>query len=504
MVSSLLSRIGPTQTVSGLEDWARDSEQIIFGAVLRFIEVVKTLIAKEAPADAGEVIARELELHHRVARECLDPIFTAILQKAHESTAVLSKANSIARLGGFTPQRAQIPVSVRLLGGSVVKLRTPYYLRRDRRKQSPKSTIKQVRTKPGNGVFPILSQLGLHYRVSPALGSEIMRLVAQGTQRDAIGNLAVRGIHMKLKVLQRVARDFAERALKYRQISAGLKAEGQSLEGKRIGIAMDGGRIRLREDDPKERPDNRSGRRGFKPEWREPKLIVVYELDAGGRREKKGVIRYDATLGNADEVMDMLGDLLTSLGAEKALELAFLGDGAAWIWSRFDYLANTFSEEGVKTVQIVDFYHAVEHLQLIANEVSGWSTTERRNWMKLNKALLRAGKVELLIDNCKALCKGRKAKTIRKLIAYFDNHTERMRYGDFEKRMLPIGSGAVESGIRRVVNLRLKGNGIFWTRKSAEGLLHLRSQLLSGRWNDYMTAILEPYVRWQLRLPFAM
>ena len=71
-----------------------------------------------------------------------------------------------------------------------------------------------------------------------------------------------------------------------------------------------------------------------------------------------------------------------------------------------------------------------------------------------------------------------------------------MRYIKFETQGLPIGLGAVESGIHRVVNLRLKGNGIFWTRETAEGILHLRAQLLSGRWTTLMKALLEPDAQW--------
>ena len=376
MVSSLLSGTAPTASLMSAVAWAQESGQVLFGAVLRFIEIVKLCMAMQPPANAGEVMARELDLHRRVARECLDPVFTAVLQNAHESSTVQARADGIARRGGFSPQLAQTSVQVMLLGGSTVELLTPYYLRRDRRKRKPATAPKQGRTKAGNGDYPVLSQLGIHYRVSPALGSEVSRLVAQGAQRDAIENLAVRGIHLKLKVLQRVTRDIAARALHYRLIFADQRAEGLSLEGERVAIAIDGGRIRLREDDPKPRPD-KSRRRGFKPEWREPKLFVVYELDSRGRREKKGVIRYDATLGNADDALYMLGDLLRSLGAENAQELIFLGDGAAWIWSRFDFLAEIFSEEGAKTTQIVDFYHAVEHLHLIADEVRGWSALEK-------------------------------------------------------------------------------------------------------------------------------
>jgi len=425
-----------------------------------------------------------------------------ILQRAHEDLNVRKQADSAARMGGFTPQLAQASVHIALLGGSIQELCTPYYLRRTR-KASQEAATSKARGKPGNGIYPILSQLGLHYRVSPAVGSEVTRLAAQGVQRDAIENLAGRGINLKLKVLQRITRDFAERALHHRLVSGSSKVEGESLHGKRIVIEIDGGRIRLREDDLEEAilP---SLRRKFKAEWREPKLFVVYELDADGKREKKGLLRYDATLGNADEAMCLLEDLLNSIGAEDAEELIFLSDGAAWIWSRFDDLAEVFSQRGAKVTHIVDFYHAAQHLQSVANAIRGWSTAERANWMKVNKGLLVAGKIELLLDNCKALCRGRNAKKLRAMLGYFENHAHRMRYGDCEQRKLPIGSGAVESGIRRVVNLRLKGNGIFWTRRVAEGILHLRAQLLSGRWFDHVSGILTPYVRWNVHRSLAM
>jgi len=82
------------------------------------------------------------------------------------------------------------------------------------------------------------------------------------------------------------------------------------------------------------------------------------------------------------------------------------------------------------------------------------------------------------------LCKGRRSKEVGKIIDYFEKHEKRMQYLDFKNAGYPIGSGAIESAVRRVVNLRMKGPGIFWLPESAEAFLHVRAQLLSGRWND--------------------
>ena len=415
---------------------------------------------------------RETELHHRVTRECLDPIFATVLQKAHDCGEVVAEAQKIARQDGFTPQRARVLVQVLLLGGSALTLNTPYYLRRRPQKKGPGRPGKPVRGKSGNGVYPVLSLLGIHYRITPALGSEVARLVAQGTERDALENLAVRGVRLKLKVIQRLVRDLAGRALDYREWCLRRSAQGLRsgcLKGKRIAIAADGGRIRLRESNRRGRR-RKSGRRSFKAEWREPKLFVVYELDSNGRRKQRGVLRYDATLGDADRIFELLEGLLKELGAQEADEWVVVGDGAPWLWNRFPGLAARLGYDESKVTQVVDFYHAAEHLQKVADAVKGWTAAERRSWMKQNKKLLRKGKIEALLTNCELLCKGRNAKKIRKLFDYFIDHAERMRYPKFEARNLPIGSGAVESGIRRVVNLRLKGNGIFWTRETAEGV----------------------------------
>ncbi len=94
------------------------------------------------------------------------------------------------------------------------------------------------------------------------------------------------------------------------------------------------------------------------------------------------------------------------------------------------------------------------------------------------------------------ICVGRNAKALAKEFKYFDKRKEMMAYGDFKRLGIPCGSGAVESCVRRLVNLRMKGNGIFWAAESAEGILHLRAQLLTGRWNDYMFTILQHKALW--------
>ena len=87
---------------------------------------------------------------------------------------------------------------------------------------------------------------------------------------------------------------------------------------------------------------------------------------------------------------------------------------------------------------------------------------------------------------------------MRTIANRFENHKDRMRYHTFRLMKIPCGSGSVESAVRRIVNLRLKGNGIFWKEEMAEIVLHLRSQNLSHRWDDYMCKIFQPKALWGL------
>ena len=87
------------------------------------------------------------------------------------------------------------------------------------------------------------------------------------------------------------------------------------------------------------------------------------------------------------------------------------------------------------------------------------------------------------------MAKGKARKKMLKGIGYFETHAHRMQYETFKANNIPQGSGCVESAIRRVINLRLKAPGTFWTPAMAEYFLFLRSQLLSGRWSIFIAKI---------------
>lgn len=97
--------------------------------------------------------------------------------------------------------------------------------------------------------------------------------------------------------------------------------------------------------------------------------------------------------------------------------------------------------------------------------------------------------MDQVIEEARGFCVGRNAKKILKEVTYFEDRRAFMQYADFAKRGIPLGSGGVESTVRRVVNLRLKGPSIFWRGPNAECMLHLRSYLKAGRWDELMRRV---------------
>lgn len=165
--------------------------------------------------------------------------------------------------------------------------------------------------------------------------------------------------------------------------------------------------------------------------------------------------------------------------AEKIL---FVADGARWIWNRVPELVKDLGIAASQFCSLVDFFHTVEHLVKIADLRTGWKKAQRNEWVKKHRRLLLRGKVDEVIDSIKSICRGRKSKKLTTEKNYFVRNRSRMKYDEISLLGLPIGSGAMESAIRRVVNLRLKGASIYWLEESAETMLLLRSFYKSGRW----------------------
>lgn len=459
----------------------------------RFEDTLLLFAVARRPTNPASMMDYEADLHAQVARECLDPFVGVTIQAAHEAPAVQERVADLrSGIPHLAAQRSGEGVKVTLRGGSEFEVITPYGLVRPPRgpghPRRPGS-----RKAEGNGVYPVLVALGIHFRVTPSLASEVARLVATGTYDDAFLALDLRGVKLSRKRIERIARRVGDQALSYRswvieQTRAGYRGAGQ-VARRRLVIGTDGGRLRIRKTKAGRR--RKSGRHGFDPEWREPRVLVVYEIDAKGKKKRKGFLRYEATMGDADETFELLTALLRDIGAQEADEWIFTADGATWIADRIPALVEALDYDPSRVTEVLDRYHATEYLTKIAEGRKGWSDEERKHWVKRMKTFLHRGQIERILEQKPLLCVGRNAKAQGKLFRYLEKRVEKMRYAEFRRRGIPCGSGAIESCVRRVINLRLKGAGIFWTEEMAERVLHLRAHLQAGHWNEYMRTIMD-------------
>lgn len=381
---------------------------------------------------------------------------------------------------------------VQLLGGARLMLRTPYVVRDLRGLRGRKRGVGR-RGPAGTGTYPVFAALGIDFRATPAVQSAVAKQSVRGASTaEARAALAERGIELNSKTVRSITLRVGAKAIEQRQARMEAAEAGDvssdEFAGLRIAIGIDGGRVRLRQGG-KRGPKRESGHRPYDTPWKEPKVFVIYVFDKRGKRVRKIPVLYDGTMGDADAAFRILTAELLLRGAARAKEIVLIGDGALWIWQRADALAAALGLDAQRIVKVADFYHAVEHLTKVAELCRGWSDKRRKRWVKDMRSRLKEGRVAEVIDKIEELCRGRNAKKIRTELEYFRDRKDMMRYSAYKRRGIPRGSGAVESAVRRLVNLRLKGPAIFWLEENVERMLHLRAYFKAGRWDELMSRV---------------
>lgn len=393
------------------------------------------------------------------------------MQRALDSAALQAEQE---RLVSQWPQPLKndglVKVSIRTAQGHTVPLWVTYHRRKGQRRAGKRYA----------GVYAGLVLLGIYDRCTPALASEVSLLAAMlGSLAEAQDVLAARGVELDTKTVRLIAYRYAARARLEQQIERTVFAD--TVAGRRVVISSDGGRLRLRE--AKRGPQTKKGRRRYTGAWREPKVLIVYVVDAEGKQESRFAPFIDATLKGPDAVFALLRTYLQRLEITQADQVLFIADGAPWIWKRVPLLVQALGLGAEQVHELLDFYHAAHHLGQVAALRKDWSAKARTRWRTQQRHLLLRGEVAQVIAAVRDLCRGRNSKAIRKHREYFLKNQHRMAYAQLIALKLPIGSGAIESAVRRVVNLRLKGSSLFWCRASAEAILLLRSYYKAGRWN---------------------
>jgi hypothetical protein len=168
-------------------------------------------------------------------------------------------------------------------------------------------------------------------------------------------------------------------------------------------------------------------------------------------------------------------------GAGHIRQLVILGDGAAWIW-------NLAGQHFPEATQIVDLFHAREHLHDLAKLLEFMLGDHKPDWLDARLAELDNGDIPALCAAARAFpLAGRKASELDTALGYFEHNAHRMHYAHFRKLGMFTGSGAVEAGCKAVVGQRLKLSGMRWSMPGAAGILTLRCLEASNRWEEILT-----------------
>jgi hypothetical protein len=167
-------------------------------------------------------------------------------------------------------------------------------------------------------------------------------------------------------------------------------------------------------------------------------------------------------------------------GWDRAKTKVVLGDGAPWIW-------NIADEHFAGAIQIVDLYHARQHLWELAGRLFPDDEKQRKAWASALEKKLDAGKVETVVKNIRAVSAPTTplAELIDNEADFFERNAERMRYARFRAQKLFVASGVVEAGCKTVIGRRLKMSGMFWTVRGANSIIALRCSRISGKFTDY-------------------
>jgi hypothetical protein len=415
-----------------------------------------------------EALEKELQ---QITKELADTIAGIKLQQHLDSEANKAAEKELAKSQPMKMKdMGSRIVKIRMLGGTIIAILVTYYHR--------KATIKKHQSR--RGFYPGLLLVGITNRYSPGLES-LSSLLATATCSFAEASQLIQealGFKIDVKTIRLIAKRFAERARS--SVELDKIERPNDFAGRIVAASTDGGRIRIRKN--KRGKKTKKGRTRYKTDWREPKLIIIYVVDQDGQKDRKILPVMDATLNGPDETFALLIYYLKKLNVNSADLLLFVSDGAKWIWERAKNLAKNVGICATRCLFALDYYHAAEHLSALAT-AKQLDKKQRDKWIKQQKERLLNGNLEKFMDEITIICKGSKNVLVKREYAYFKKHLPHMKYAELRSKGLPIGSGAVESGIRRVVNLRLKGPGIFWHEDSADAMLMLRSYYKAGRWN---------------------
>jgi hypothetical protein len=339
------------------------------------------------------------------------------------------------------------------------------------------------------GHYPADAALGLEGGCTPALARLIcLEGADENSYQKAEDHLReTGGIHVSARQVQRLVQQVGAAAQQWQEREA-LVPEPHSKAAPVMYASGDATGVPMRKKELE-------GRAGKQPDGSaRTRMAYLGCVFTQHQRDEKGhPIRdyhsttYVSSFGNIDAFGPQLRQEAIRRGLARAAQVVLLIDGATG-------LANMGRLCFPNAIQIVDFYHALEHAGrvLVALLGSKEHPDYRKRLGRWAKQLLKDG-VKKLIAQARQECKGRScAEAVEKELGYFVHNVLRMQYGTFRNQGFFIGSGVVEAGCKTIIGARCKQSGMFWSRPGAQNVLALRcigsSQRLDQFWKERLNA----------------
>ena len=248
-------------------------------------------------------------------------------------------------------------------------------------------------------------------------------------------------------------------------------------------VQMDGTQVFV----VKSESEGRAGRTPGQPaRTRECKLGAVFTHTAVDDQGRPVRDEHSTTYVGAIESAEKFGLRLYTeawnRGWDRATIRVIMGDGSHWIW-------NIADQHFPGAIQIVDLFHAREHLWDLARKLYPADEVAQKRWLMHKLDWLENGKIDKLVTALRKLADANTnselLKAIRGEAEYFDSNRDRMRYPEFRAKNLFVGSGVIEAGCKTVIGSRLKQSGMFWTVRGANAIIALRCCCISGKFESY-------------------
>jgi hypothetical protein len=322
---------------------------------------------------------------------------------------------------------------------------------------------------------------------TPGLRRMMARAGSRGTFKEAKEDLKVyAGISVSPKDVERVAESIGEHVETWQGTEREklLQIEAPTTEDKStpvLYVEMDGTGVPMVKSET-------DGRKGKQPDGtaktREVKLGCVFTqttIDEDGRPVRDPE---STTFVGAIETADDFGKRIEAEAIRRGLfnshKIVVLGDGAAWI-------RNLCELRFPDALQIVDLYHAKEHVANLGKLIFGCNEKKLLRYRTKWWTYLEESKVEKIVCQANKMLPG-KGDTLKKVMTelhYLEENKDRMRYADFRKQGFFVGSGVIEAACKSIIGARLKQSGMEWTVRGANAIIALRCAMLSDRFEDF-------------------